>query len=115
MMALAHDGAFAPLSEAELERAVGANATDQAESVVALAIPEEALLAIPRHPQLGPSSGHWVYRDRAGQAWLVICRFDPAGRDKEIRPLIWCRHGDGHVGWSWTSLPAPRPLFSLDR
>src|SRR5215213_3113178 len=114
MTAHARSSAFDPLSEAELQKA-SVNGTDQAESIVALVIPERALSAIPRHPHLGSPSRHWVYRDGEGQALLVVCRFDPPGDDKQIRPLIWGRDADGREGWNWFSRPAPRPLFGLDR
>jgi len=56
----------------------------------------------------------WTYRDMEGRALGVECRWLVNG-EKEIRFATLCRHIDGREAWRLKHLPAPRPIFGLDR
>lgn len=65
-----------------------------------------------RHPQHGPPSQRYDYRDASGNLLMIIYRFElPSG--KVFAPLTWCTDGTRH-SWRWQALPAPRPLFGLE-
>ena len=46
---------------------------------------------------------------------MIVRRFDLPDGSKDIRPLTFWRHPDGRREWRWKGLPAPRPLYGLDR
>ena len=86
----------------------------------AVPVPADAPVPPEVHARWGQASASWTYRDAVGQTLLYVRRFDPAGGErKQILPLSWGtypdRHGVMHTGWHWKSLPAPRPLYGLDR
>ncbi len=56
----------------------------------------------------------WIFRDAAGQALGVECRWLTA-TGKDIRFATWCRHDDGRTTWRLKHLASPRPMFGLDR
>lgn len=62
------------------------------------------------HPAHGKPSSTWTYRDAKGRPLLIVARFDLPGHRKEICPLTYWPDG-----WRWKSLPAPRPLYNLDK
>lgn len=63
-----------------------------------------------RHPKLGKHTGEWSYHNAQGEVIQIVRRYDPPGEKKQFRPLIF------HDGkWTWNYLPAPRPLYGLDR
>jgi len=68
-----------------------------------------ALPDILRHRRHGVASQVWRYHDASGALLFATARFDIAGR-KEILP-----YSCGADGWRWKMLPAPRPLYGLDR
>jgi AAA domain/Domain of unknown function (DUF6371) len=57
----------------------------------------------------------YAYRDALGQVSFIVARQDkPDG--KEIRPIIYTRNkATGTLQWLAKGLPAPRPLYGLDR
>jgi putative DNA primase/helicase len=65
------------------------------------------------HPKLGTPTARWTYRDKAGALLGFVLRFDGQD-DKVIRPLVLHQRGSKRE-WRWTSWPAPRPLYGLDR
>jgi archaellum biogenesis ATPase FlaH len=65
------------------------------------------------HPQHGAISAVWQYLNAAGELLQFACRFDNGGK-KQVLPLTYCTDGTDHE-WRWQSLPAPRPLYRLDR
>ncbi|MBF0191724.1 MAG: DUF927 domain-containing protein [Magnetococcales bacterium] len=71
--------------------------------------------ALPNHYRLGKPSRCWAYRDHAGQTLFHVCRFDKSDGGKEIIPLTFCQGPEGERQWRWKSMPAPRPLYGLDR
>ncbi len=62
------------------------------------------------HPKHGKPSAMWTYRDAEGRVMFHVARFDPPGERKEICPLTWWPEG-----WRWKGVPAPRPLYNLDK
>lgn len=72
------------------------------------------------HHKLGAPARVWVYKNAAGQPLFILNRFDitkPDGsRGKEIMPLTWCRNTSTKKEvWRWQGVPAPRPLYQLDK
>lgn len=76
-------------------------------------VPDDTPRMIPRH-RLGVPSAVWDYRDAAGHLLGRVCRWDHGG-DKTIRPLTYCEDDAGCRAWRWLQLPAPRPMYLLDR
>jgi putative DNA primase/helicase len=77
-------------------------------------VPDNAPLRIPRHP-LGEPSAVWKYRDAAGRLLGSVCRWEHGDGKKTIMPLSYCQDDAGCQSWRWVHLPAPRPLYGLDR
>lgn len=77
-------------------------------------IPSDAPPPLVSHFSLGLPTAQWTYRDGSGQTLLHVLRFDPPNRRKEFWPLTLWRTPTG-LKWRWKSLPAPRPLYGLDR
>ena len=77
-------------------------------------VPDDAPRTIPRH-RLGEPSAVWDYRDAAGRMLGRVCRWDHGDGDKTIMPLSYCEDDDGRRSWRWQHLPAPRPLYGLNR
>jgi uncharacterized protein (DUF927 family) len=67
------------------------------------------LLEVLRHRRHGVPSRVWRYRDAAGALLFAVARFDVDGW-KEVLP-----YSCGADGWRWKAVPAPRPLYGLDR
>lgn len=68
------------------------------------------------HYEKGKPSATWPYRSRDGKINSIDCRFDPPGEKKEVLPYThFTETATGKTKWMWKSLPAPRPLYGLDR
>ena len=68
------------------------------------------------HPSLGKPSATWSYRDQDGHVLTIDCRFDPKDGKKQVLPYTpGTNTATGKREWKWKSLPAPRPLYGLDR
>lgn len=80
------------------------------EPTIVIPAPDGAAVPNMRHPQYGKPSASWVYRDQRGAVLGYVARYDTDGR-KQIVP--WS-YAEGR-GWVMKSLPAPRPLYGLDR
>lgn len=82
-------------------------------------VPDDAPPAPARHPRKGEPVRRWEYRDAAGRLLFIVCRFERPDGGKEVQPLAWGslrdRNGNARTGWHWKALPAPRPLYALDR
>lgn len=77
-------------------------------------IPADAPPTPECHRALGRPSGRWRYRDAAGAVLFEVLRFDKADSSKEFLPLTLCRDEQG-LQWRWKAVPAPRPLYNLDK
>lgn len=101
---------------------------EQAAAVAPPKTPEERtpILPVPadappmrfKHPEYGLPSRSWEYRDAEGRLLCHVARFDyhDGGRpEKILLPICYCALPDGKRGWRAKGLPAPRPLYRLDR
>jgi hypothetical protein len=85
-------------------------------------VPETAPdLTIDRINQLAPPGYKlaqiWTYRVK-GELWFYVARFEREGnpKDKTFRPFTFCPSGSNQLGeWRSKALPAPRPLYNLDK
>lgn len=69
---------------------------------------------IPVHPRHGaPAAAYEYFRD--GELVGYVCRWDPPGADKVIRPVSSARDlATGEIRWEWVHFPEPRPLYRPD-
>jgi len=105
--------AFAPLDNHE--RKATAKRDKQAWKAIT-PVPDDAPEPKKRHSTFGTPSKVWEYRDVAGELLTLVYRFDLEGGKKETRPLSYCHHDKSGVSeWRWQALPAPRPLYGLDK
>lgn len=79
-----------------------------------LPIPEDAPAPPPSHPAHGRPTHVATYRNRDGLPLGLIYRCEPKGKRKQVMPLTWCVHTDGHHAWQWKSLPKPRSLYGAE-
>lgn len=107
---MADPAIFHPLSDEEVN-ATAAIASSAFTPIIP--VPDEVRGWFPPH-RLGKPSARWVYRDAGGQRLFVVARLDHE-RGKDVLPLTWCEGPDGQRAWRWQGLPAPRPLYGLDR
>ena len=104
---------FEPLTDDERSAATAPSGARSEEWTVVSPIPSDAPKEFPTH-SLGQPSTTWTYRDEDGRELFHVLRFDtPDG--KEYRPLTLTANGDGKMLWQWKGLPAPAPLYGLDR
>ena len=61
-----------------------------------------------RDPDLGRPSQLWPYRYADGELACWMARFDPPGRDKTFRPLVF-----ENARWRQKGIPKLRPLYNL--
>lgn len=105
---------FAPVSPEEKTAAAGEIVVATEDLVPVTPVPDDAPAANFRHREFGEPSVVWSYRDSVGRLLGHVARFNtPTG--KQILPRSWCRLADGTGAWRWRALPAPRPLYGLDR
>jgi len=62
-----------------------------------------------------PSNKFFPYRDADGRLLGYVERIERRSGGKEFRPWTYCEHADGRREWRLKALPAPRPLYGLDR
>ncbi|PKM16092.1 MAG: hypothetical protein CVV12_04890 [Gammaproteobacteria bacterium HGW-Gammaproteobacteria-2] len=76
-------------------------------------IPDDAPRAPTHHARHGEPSQIWRYCDAKGRELYRVARFDGAD-GKQVLPLSLWRETDA-LRWCWKALPAPRPLYGLER
>jgi 5S rRNA maturation endonuclease (ribonuclease M5) len=108
------DDRFAPLTEDERAAAQAGDDAAKDEGVCIMPVPADAPPVPDAYPKWGKPSGRWPYRDAAGRLLFEVWRFDPPD-GKEFRPLSLGRDPSGRLAWHFKSVPAPRPLYGLDR
>jgi hypothetical protein len=101
---------FAPLTPKETD-APAALASD---GELVLPVPANAPPMPETQFPLGRPTARWSYRDATGAVLFEVLRFDKADGGKEFRPLTLWRNAQG-LRWRWKSIPAPRPLYNLDK
>jgi putative DNA primase/helicase len=104
------DAPFAPLKPNEIVP-VAAPVSD---GELVLPVPSDAPPMPETHFALGQPSGRWPYPDATGAPLFWVLRFDKSDGDKEFWPLTLWREAQG-LRWRWKSVPAPRPLYNLDK
>ncbi len=104
------DAPFVPLKADEIVP-VAARVSD---GEVVLPVPADAPPIPQNHFTLGQPSDRRTYRNAAGAALFAVLRFDNADGCKEFWPLTLWRDAQG-LRWRWKSVPAPRPLYNLDK
>ena len=58
----------------------------------------------------------WPYRDAEGKLSFYAVRFECEGKDKIFLPFTFCVSPSNQLGeWRSQALPAPRPLYNLDK
>src|SRR5271166_3296170 len=77
-------------------------------------VPADAPPPPTRHFGHGEPTATWTYRDASGAELCRILRFEFPDRRKEFCPRTLWRNAKG-LRWRWQALPAPRPLYGLDR
>ncbi|QGM98432.1 DUF927 domain-containing protein [Methylocystis parvus] len=110
---------FAPLTEAEIAAAIAAvpeeDCPTEGASQAVLPVPADAPSPPTSHPKLGKPAASWEYKDAEGNLLFVVNRFNLRDGRKIILPLSVWRDKDGALNWLWKGVPAPRPLFNLDK
>ena len=104
------DAPFAPLKSDEIVP----RAAPLPVGELVLPVPADTPPVPEGHRALGLPTARWYYRDDAGALLFVISRFDNADGTKEFLPLTLWRDFPG-LQWRWKSVPAPRPLYNLDK
>ncbi len=105
---------YLPLTPEEIAAgpAIAARAPNGGELVSP--VPADAPPPPTRHVKHGEPTATSIYRDASGAELCRISRFGfPDGR-KEFWPLTLWRDSKG-LRWRWKAIPAPRPLYGLDR
>lgn len=109
------DDPFAPLAP---EEAKPAAKKAKAEKVPILPVPDDAPECRFKIPALGGTPTRmWEYRDANGRLLGYDARFEhivDGEKKKDVMPVAFCQQGDGRK-WLSKGLPAPRPLYGLDR
>lgn len=80
-----------------------------------LPVPADAPAAPRTHSKRGKPSALWTYRHADGAVLFYIARYDAPGGGKEVVPLSLWRDAKGALRWRRKGVPAPRPLYALDR
>ena len=64
----------------------------------------------------GERDNGWLYFDAEGRPLIFRIRFNLPDGKKAFAPLTWCRNSEsGQCEWRWKDLPAPRPLYNLEK
>ena len=66
------------------------------------------------HPDLGEPNQVWLYHNDETKVISCICRFNPEGGKREIRPYSLTAYDDYGEIWEWKHLPEPRPIYNLN-
>jgi hypothetical protein len=109
------DDRFEPLTESERAAAQAGDDAPKDDGECVMPVPSDAPPVPDAHPELGKPSCRWPYRDAAGRLLFEVWRFDPVGKRKIFLPLSLWRDPSGEMRWHSKAVPAPRPLYGLDR
>jgi putative DNA primase/helicase len=109
---------FSALSHAERAVAGPANGAPHMKrgnsGVLVSPVPADAPGLPVAHHKYGKATGSWAYRDTTGAILFWVLRFDPPGERKQFFPLsLW--RVEGRLKWRWQGVPAPRPLYAMDK
>jgi putative DNA primase/helicase len=107
---------YSPLTEKE--RACGGippNPPEDDSWELIVPVPADAPRAPGVHPTLGKPLARWGYYDAKGGFLFAVCRWNTADGGKIFLPMSLWRHESGRLEWRWKSVPAPRPLYNLDK
>jgi hypothetical protein len=98
-----------------------------------IAVPDNAPPPPGSHPDLGPVTKRWPYRNGTGEVVSYVCRFDPnpiweetfkespkhrqieKPTTKTFRPQTYWRSEDGVVRWAWVAPKSDIPLYNSDK
>src|SRR5271157_6143204 len=105
---------FSPLSREEIAAAPAIATRGPDEGELVSPVPAGAPSPPTQHFKHGKPTATWTYPDACGAELCRILRFDFPDRRKEFCPLTLWRNSKG-LRWRWKALPAPRPLYGLDR
>jgi putative DNA primase/helicase len=100
------------------ERAGGGNPPRPPEDddwQIVMPLPLDAPRAPDAHPKLGKPWARWHYTDKDGDLLFSVCRWNKAEGGKIFLPVSLWRHRSGKMEWRWKGVPAPRPLYGLDK
>jgi putative DNA primase/helicase len=109
----AHDK-FAPLAPVEIAVVPSVIAESHDDGELVSPVPTNAPHPPQTHKKWGKPTARWLYTNATGATLQIIFRFDPSGGRKQILPCTLWRGAAG-LRWRWKGLPAPRPLYGLDR
>lgn len=73
-------------------------------------VPDDVGVPSMHHRAWGAPAAFWCYRSQSGRVLGYVARYDPPDGRKQIVPWSW-----SNEGWVAKALPAPRPLYGLDR
>lgn len=108
--------AFEPISPAEVNEA--ATPPKKAERIPIVPVPEDAPPCSFKIPLLGGTPKRmWAYRDAEGRLLGYDARFEHTTDGvlhKQVLPVTFCQEGEKRA-WRSKALPAPRPMYGLDR
>ena len=110
------EGAFDPISQEEAVNA--AKPPAKADRVPIVPVPDDAPPCNFKIPSLGGEPKRmWAYKDGEGRLLGYDARFEYVAdgvQQKDVLPVTFCQVGDKQA-WRSKALPAPRPLYGLDR
>jgi len=78
-------------------------------------VPSDAPDSDHAHWKHGLPTYVWQYKDRDDNLLYKVCRYIDENGDKAIRPVAYCRNPEGKGAWRYTSVPAPRPMYGLEK
>ena len=105
---------YAPLMPEERARHSDTGSPAHEEAELVFLSSAEAPQPPRTNPNWGSPTATWVYLDATSAVLQIIYRFDPPGERKQFSPCTLRRIGTD-LRWRWKALPAPRPLYGLDR
>ncbi len=80
------------------------------EPTIIVPVPDDVGAPSMHHRAWGAPSASWCYRSMSGRVLGFVARYDPPEGRKQIVPWSWTAEG-----WVAKALPAPRPLYGLEK
>ena len=105
---------YAPLMPEERARHSDTGSPAHEEAELVFLSSAEAPQPPRTNPNWGSPTATWVYLDATSAVLQIIYRFELPGERKQFSPCTLRRIGTD-LRWRWKALPAPRPLYGLDR